>query len=291
MPELPEVETIVSELRSAGLAGRRIESVRVNWPPLLSGLSPAVFRRRVLRSRIRGIFRRGKFIVISLSNGFCILVHLRMSGRFILCPAGRAVDKHEHAVLALGGCREIRYHDTRKFGRWLLTDDPGRILGALGPEPLGSSFTARQFSALLASRRRRLKPLLMDQRFLAGLGNIYADEALWESRIHPLRQSDSLTPEEAERLFAAIRTVLRRGIRNKGTSLGSGDGNYARPTAGLGDNRSSLRVSRKRGGHCPRCGGPISRIIAGQRATYFCASCQKEEGTEAQRTEGNRRRK
>ncbi|MDD5482048.1 MAG: bifunctional DNA-formamidopyrimidine glycosylase/DNA-(apurinic or apyrimidinic site) lyase [Kiritimatiellae bacterium] len=274
MPELPEVETIVRELRCAEIIGRKITDCVVFWPPLIKG-RPFFFRKRLVGRKITAINRRGKFIVFNLSGGLFLLVHLRMSGQFCLVRAGRGREKHQHIILRLSGGRELRYCDARKFGRWEIAADTVRVLGKLGPEPLGKSFRPADLFSRLHSHRRQLKPLLLDQGFLAGVGNIYADEALWEGRLHPRRLSDSLTEREAFFLFKAIRSVLRRAIRNKGTSLGTGAGNYHRPGRKQGRNQGQLNIPRRRGALCPRCGGAVSRLLVGQRASYHCPRCQR----------------
>lgn len=276
MPELPEVETIVRELRCAKIAGQKIIKIVIFWPPLIKG-RPFFFKKQLAGKKIIALARRGKFIVFTLSGGYFLLVHLRMSGQFNLADAGQAREAHQHIILRLSDNRELRYRDTRKFGRWQITRDPLGILGALGPEPLAKSFKPADFSSCLKAHRRQLKPLLLDQRVIAGLGNIYADEALWEARLHPRRLSDSLTGRESLGLFQAIRHVLRRGIRNKGTSLGTGIGNYYRPGEKTGRNQNKLKVARHRGALCPGCGAVISRLLVGQRATYICAQCQKPQ--------------
>jgi formamidopyrimidine-DNA glycosylase len=274
MPELPEVETVVRDLRAAGVAGRTIRAVAVHWERTVAGLAPAAFIRTLRGRRILRLERRAKYIVIRLGGGWALLIHLRMTGRFGVVAPATPRDAHEHVVVRLDDGRELRFHDTRKFGRWHLTREPDRILGALGPEPLGPAFRLPVFAAALRGQRRALKPLLLDQRFVAGLGNIYVDEALWAARLHPLRRSDSLRPAEVRRLHAAIRTVLRQGIRNRGTSLGAGQANFYSLSGRAGRNQGAVNVFRRTGAPCPRCGTVVQRLVVGQRSTHVCPRCQ-----------------
>jgi formamidopyrimidine-DNA glycosylase len=275
MPELPEVETITRELKAAQIIGQKIVACNVRWPALVKGISAAKFKKMLFQRRILCISRRGKFIVFSLSGSLFMLVHLRMSGQLAVCKAKEPLEKHQHLILQLSGGCELRYRDTRKFGRWHVTRDPAAVLGKLGPEPLHNSFSAKQFTALLEARHRQLKPFLLDQRVIAGLGNIYTDEALWLARLHPRRISNSLNKGEAGRLFKAIRGVLQKGIRNKGTSLGTGKGNYVRPGRKTGMNQERLNVYQRDGAPCPRCKTFIRRMAVGQRSTFICPECQK----------------
>lgn len=274
MPELPEVETIVRELWSAKIVGRKITGSSILWPPLIKG-RPLYFKRRLARKKIIAINRRGKFIVFTLSGGYFLIVHLRMSGHFDLVGRGSPREAHQHIILSLSDGRELRYCDTRKFGRWQLTKAPSKIIGHLGPEPLAAPFKRNNLVAILKKHHRQLKSLLLDQAVIAGIGNIYADEALWEAKLHPRRLSDSLNTAEAAGLYRAIRLVLRRGIRNKGTSLGSNIGNYLRLNMRRGNNQNSLRITRKANSLCRRCRGLIARIKVGQRTSYICPECQK----------------
>lgn len=202
-------------------------------------------------------------------------MHLRMSGRLHLVAPGRPRNKHEHVLLNLEGRQQLRFHDTRKFGRLYLTFDADNILGRLGPEPLARGFSQKKLACLLKPRKRLIKPLLLDQAFIAGLGNIYVDEALWESRIHPCRLAASLSEAEVRALHRAIPRVLRRGLKNLGTSLGTGKTNFYSIARHQGRNRDQLRVFRRTGRPCPRCRAPIERTIVGQRSTHICPECQK----------------
>lgn len=270
MPELPEVETVVRGLRAKGICGKRIARVSVHWRRSVREPCADDFVRILKGKAIQNIRRRGKFAVMDLSGGWTALIHLRMSGRLFLGPAAE-ITKHDHVILTLDDGRVLRFHDTRKFGRWILTQNPDSILGKLGPEPLDD---IKDFHKQLHAKSRTLKPLLLDQTFIAGLGNIYVDEALWEARIHPLRKSDSLTKSESAALLNAIRKVLRKGIRNLGTSLGHGQANFQLPGGESGRNREALNVFRQTGLPCPRCGQPIERIKVGQRSTHICPRCQ-----------------
>ncbi|MGD9873681.1 MAG: DNA-formamidopyrimidine glycosylase [Kiritimatiellia bacterium] len=270
MPELPEVETVVRGLRAKGICGRKISGVSVNWRRSVQEPAVEDFIRILKGKTIQNMRRRGKFAVMDLSDGWTALIHLRMSGRLFLGPAA-AVAKHDHVVLSLDDGRVLRFHDTRKFGRWILTQNPDAVLDRLGPEPLDG---IKDFHKRLRAKSRTLKLLLLDQTFIAGLGNIYVDEALWEARIHPLRKSDSLTADESAGLLKAIRTVLNKGIRNLGTSLGHGQANFQLPGGESGRNREALNVFRQTGLPCPRCGEPIERIKVGQRSTHICPDCQ-----------------
>lgn len=274
MPELPEVQTFVDDLIRAGLVGRAFAGCRVGWVKSLGGIPPQVFGHRICGRRVAALSRRGKFIRCDLDDGRALLVHLRMTGRLVLAAGGAPVGPHEHVRLSLDDGRELRLYDPRKFGRVEWTDEPEAVLGRLGPEPLDRRFTARLLAQRLASRRRALKPLLLDQTFLAGLGNIYVDEALWDARLHPLRISDRLGEPEVRALHRSIRRVLRRGLQNGGTSLGRGQGNYRSTTSGPGRNRRALKVFRRTGAGCPRCNAPIERLVVGQRSTHICPRCQ-----------------
>jgi formamidopyrimidine-DNA glycosylase len=276
MPELPEVETIARDLNAAGVAGKKIACARVHWDRTIAEPSVPDFCRLIEKKKIAAIGRRGKFLVFDLAGGGHLLMHLRMSGRLHLVTAGTERLPHEHVALAFEDGSELRFHDTRKFGRIYLMADAGRILGRLGPEPLDPDFTPQALTERLSARSRRLKPLLLDQTFVAGLGNIYADEALWEAKIHPRRVSDSLSRKEAEALHAAIQRVLRRGLKNLGTSLGTGKANFYSVGRRRGRNRDALKVFRRTGEPCPRCETPVERIIVGQRSTHVCPRCQKE---------------
>ena len=276
MPELPEVETVVRELRAGGLVGRVITRARAFWKPMIAPLTPAAFATRLKGRRVQSIHRRAKYIVLSLAKGDTLLIHLRMTGQLNLGRSRVAREPHQHIVLRLDDGRDLRYRDTRKFGRWILTRAPDRILGRLGPEPLSKHFDQKAFISQLRARRRQLKPLLLDQTFLAGIGNIYADEALWDARLHPGCVASTLSATEARRLHGAIRRVLRRGIQNKGTTLGSAQTNFQRPGGKRGQNQAGLKVFRRTGLPCLRCGKPIRRMIISQRSTHLCPACQPE---------------
>lgn len=272
MPELPEVQTIVNDLITADVEGTEIASVAVYWP---RSIATPNFARRIKGRRIEHITRRGKYLVFGLSGGPSMLVHLRMSGRLHLCSSDIPHAPHEHVILSLTDGRDLRLHDTRKFGRFHLVEDAAEVLKTLGVEPLDTAFTPQLLGTILGQHRRMLKPLLLDQRLIAGLGNIYVDEALWEAGLHPCRGSDTLDAREIRGLHAAIRLVLRRGLANRGTSLGKGRTNFASIGRTHGRNAVDLQVFRRTDQPCPRCGTKIERFIVGQRGTHICPHCQR----------------
>ncbi|MDF1592608.1 MAG: bifunctional DNA-formamidopyrimidine glycosylase/DNA-(apurinic or apyrimidinic site) lyase [Desulfobacterales bacterium] len=274
MPELPEVQTVVADLKAAGFEGAVITRADIFWPKTIYGLSAAAFQKRIKGLTIAAIRRRGKFIVFDFRNGGHLLIHLRMSGRLLIKTTGLPRLKHEHVILNFKD-RQMRFHDTRKFGRFYLVKDANPILGRLGPEPLDPSFRAAGFVDMLRNRGRMIKPLLLDQSFIAGLGNIYVDEALWDAGIHPQKIAAELDAREAKSLYHTIRKVLRRGLKNLGTTLGSGQTNFFSITGHTGRNREQLKVFRRNGLACPRCRMVIKRIIVGQRSTHVCERCQK----------------
>ncbi len=274
MPELPEVQTIVNDLVDAGLVGRRIRAVVVRWPGVIDGVSAAAFRRRVAGNRIQAIHRRAKFIVWRLEDASHVLMHLRMTGRLHFARPGSRYAKHEHIAFRLDDGRQLRFQDTRKFGRFYLPADPGAVLARLGPEPLDPGFSARRLAQRFQGRRRMLKPLLLDQHFIAGLGNIYVDEALWDAGLHPLRTADTLQFDDIRRLHRAIRKALRKGLKNMGTTLGTGETTFYSLARNRGRNRDALNVFRRTGAPCPRCRRPVERLVVGQRSTHICPACQ-----------------
>ncbi len=275
MPELPEVQTVVNDLNLAGLPGRTITGAQVFWPRTIDTLSPEEFCRQMMGQRIATIWRRAKYIVIDFADSLHLLIHLRMSGRVHLVSPDVERGKHEHVVLNLDTGQQLRFHDTRKFGRMFLVQDLETVVGKLGPEPLGNDFTTAWFLDHLHQKKRQLKPLLLDQTFLAGLGNIYVDEALWEAELHPQRLSYSLTKTEIQALHKAIRKVLQKGINNLGTTLGTGKANFYSVGRRTGSNSEELNVFRRTGLKCPRCDAAIERMIVGQRSTHICPMCQK----------------
>ena len=274
MPELPEVETVVNDLLASGIVGRTITGARVFWPRSVAMPSAEAFCQALPGRAIERVWRRAKYLIMDLSGGEHLLAHLRMSGRIHLVATDEPRAKHEHIVIDLDDGRQLRLHDTRKFGRMYLVRELDAVLGHLGPEPLSGDFTADILLARLHEHDRQMKPLLLDQAFLAGLGNIYTDEALWEAQIHPCRRSSSISEEEARRLHRAIQSVLRRGIENAGTSLGNGKANFYSVKKRQGRNAQALNVFRRTDLPCPRCATRIERIIVGQRSTHLCPACQ-----------------
>ena len=283
MPELPEVQTIVNDLIAAGLVGRRITQARVYWPRTIATSSADGFCNQIRNRAIALIERRAKFIVIALDKGETLIVHLRMTGRFQWGDARQGTEKHVHVTLSMDDGRVLCFHDTRKFGRFYLTKTPQTLLDRLGPEPLSPVFTAALFKQRLTGRHRQIKPLLLDQTFLAGLGNIYVDEALWAARIHPLRGAGGLDADEVVALRAGIRQVLRQGIKYAGTTLGNGRNNFYSIGRMRGGNANHLKVFRRTGAPCPRCHTPIKRIIVAQRSTHVCEQCQRLNVSEVKR--------
>ncbi len=274
MPELPEVETVVRDLRAARLVGRRIVKARVFWRKTIADPAPTGFAREIRGRTIQRLARRGKFIVAELSGARTLLVHLRMSGHLDVQPAKTRPRRHDRVVWTLDDGRQLHFADTRKFGRVWLVRNPAHVLGELGPEPLEISSAA--LAAGLAARARQLKPLLLDQTFLAGVGNIYSDEALWAARLHPQRRSDRLTAAQAADLRRAIQAALRKGIRNLGTTFGNGQTHFVLPRGERGRNQEQLNAYGQTGRPCPRCGTPIRRILVGQRSTHLCPRCQRQ---------------
>lgn len=274
MPELPEVETIVRGLQAQPLTGRVIQYVWTDSPAMVAPLTPKKFARCLQGRAIEGFARRAKYIIINLSGDWTLLGHLRMSGQLAVSAPDVSRDRHQHIIFGLDGGLELRYRDTRKFGRWLATDQPEKVLERLGPEPLSRGFSVAWLRARLKRTARRLKPLLLDQTFLAGLGNIYTDEALWAACLSPTRRADSLTDAEAARLHQAIRRVLSQGIRHGGTTLGEGLGNFKLLSGRQGGNQHWLQVFHRDGLPCRRCGATIQRLVVAQRGTHICPVCQ-----------------
>ena len=275
MPELPEVETIVQELNSSGIIGRTIVDVSIGWGRTIATPPPDQFREKISGQKIKEVKRRGKFILIVLSND-TLMIHLRMSGRLRITDSTAPHVKEERAALILDNLKQIRFEDTRKFGRWYLVHSPDSFLDhKLGPEPLQTQLTPILFYQRLVNHSRQIKALLLDQKFIAGLGNIYVDEALWEAKIHPLRLSNLLSKKDAAILLSAIRVVLKRGLESQGTTLGNGKSNFYRLDGSKGKNKTSLNVFRRTGLPCPRCKHTISRMVVGQRGTHYCRQCQK----------------
>lgn len=271
MPELPEVETIVGELRPL-LVGRRIAGLRALWPGTLGDMDPADLSAHLAGQEIVALGRRGKYILLYLKDGDVLVVHLRMTGRFFLCPAGAEPDRFTRVVIDLDGGEELRFADLRKFGRIQLAraENLATVLPRLGPEPLGEDYPWAAMKQAMGKRRAPVKSALLNQQLLAGLGNIYADEALFAARIHPLRRADTLNEDEWQRLHAAVRATLLCGIRNRGTSFRDyRDGRNQR-----GSNQESLAVYRRTGQPCFACGAPIQRTVVGGRSSHYCPRCQ-----------------
>jgi len=264
MPELPEVETIARTLRPV-LLGKTILSADLRWPRTLAAPSPAAFKKRLKGQRIESISRRAKFLDLQLSD-WHLLIHLRMSGDLLVVLGGYQPAKHDRLIVQLSEDTSLIFSDPRKFGRVWLVDDPAEIFGDLGPEPLSEAFTPDSLYSALRLRRRQLKPLLLDQAFLAGLGNIYTDEALHLAKLHPLSPSDLVTRKQAKGLWQAIREVLEEGVRRNGASI---DWVYRG-----GDFQNHFRVYGRTGEPCPACETMIERITVGQRGTHFCPHCQ-----------------
>lgn len=270
MPELPEVETIARSLReggrgSAAILGATITNVNVLWAKSIACPSVPEFKRRVEGAIIRSISRRGKYIAIGLSSGW-LLVHLRMSGDLTTADAGRIQSNHDRVTFDLSSQQHLVFNDPRKFGRIWFTDDPGLVCGHLGFEPFDEALNGDSMYDLLKSRKKRIKTLLLDQTLLAGIGNIYADEALFTAGIHPLTRSDHVTPLLAEKLLKSIRQVLKLGIDRNGASI---DWVYRG-----GQFQNDFNVYQRGGEACRSCATPIERIVVGQRATHFCPRCQ-----------------
>jgi formamidopyrimidine-DNA glycosylase len=282
MPELPEVETIVRKLLRGGPVerglpaypppvGHAITRVWSDWPRAAYPSADALIRQ-LANHRIESIGRRGKYIVFTVGQDDTrsvsyLLIHLKMSGRLDVLTAETPRDKHVHFAFALDNGYELRFNDARKFGRVYLVSDPSEITGDLGPEPLEAAFTLKVFRQLMGKKSGALKPLLLDQTFIAGIGNIYADEALWRARLYPLRRAASLKPDEVAALYRGIRQALSDGIRYEGAAIDwvYPEGNY----------QDHFRVYGRTDEPCRRCGSAIRRIVVGQRGTHFCPRCQR----------------
>jgi formamidopyrimidine-DNA glycosylase len=265
MPELPEVETIARALKPE-LIGRTILSADLRWERTLAAPNAATFKQQIAGQKILNISRRAKYLVIQL-NTCSFLIHLRMSGDLEIRKGTINPEKHDRLLLHLSDQHYLAFNDTRKFGRVWLTDQPQTVLGKLGPEPLEKNFTAAWLFKNLQTRKRFLKPLLLDQTFLAGLGNIYTDESLHLAQLHPQAASNNVTYEQAEALHQAIRSVLREGIRRNGASI---DWVYRG-----GEYQNYFRVYGRTGNPCLVCGAIIKKFTVGQRGTHICPNCQR----------------
>lgn len=264
MPELPEVETFARQLKSA-LVGKKILAVNLRWPRTLASPSPKKFKEQIVGQRIKDVTRRAKYLILYLS-AFSLLIHLRMSGDLLIRSSTIVPNKHDRLIIKLSGNQSLVFNDTRKFGRVWFTANIEEVLGKLGPEPFSKEFTPQWLYRSLQGKKRQLKPLLLDQTFIAGLGNIYTDEALHIAKLHPIATSDSVTAKQSEALHEAIRKVLKEGIRRNGASI---DWVYRG-----GQFQHYFRVYDREGQPCPVCGTEIERIVVGQRGTHICPHCQ-----------------
>ncbi len=277
MPELAEVEYVARQLRADAI-GAQIARVTVTWPRVVAHPAVPDFIHEVEGRTITEIDRRGKLLLVRLSGDGVLTVHRRMAGNLSMLAANAADEPYLLATLALADGRRLLYTDPRKFGRlafWTEAELPAALAG-YGTEPLGPAFTIERLTEVLANRDRALKPLLLDQTHIAGLGNIYTDEALFRAGLHPLRRASTLTQEEIARLHAAIIAVLEIGLAHGGTTFGRHQGLYGE----AGRNLDHLDIYQHEGLPCVRCGTTIQRIVVGQRGTRVCPICQPEPDRE-----------
>lgn len=273
MPELPEVETVKRTLE-LHLSGRTVCCTHIgDYERCVATPEPEAFRTRLNGREITSLGRRGKFLLLNLDSGDTVTVHLRMTGELSLTDLDAPKGPHLHLWFDLDNGRQLRWHDVRKFGRWSLLSPQQFALfdRSIGPEPLQPGFDSETFRKMLHGRRRILKPLLLDQAFIAGIGNIYADEALFQARINPKRHSHELTEDEIVRLHTAIRGVLLGALEHRGTTLRD----YRDANGEPGEYLSRLQIyARSDGDPCPVCASPVVREVIGQRGTKYCPTCQ-----------------
>lgn len=272
LPELPEVETVRKGLEKL-VVGKTIDEVTILWPRIIESPESEVFANQLMGQKIEKMERRGKFLIFKLTN-YDLISHLRMEGKYETHKPEEERTKHTHVIFTFTDRSELRYLDVRKFGRMvLLPKDQGQnykgIL-ALGPEPIPSEFSLSEFRTGLKKHHKAIKPLLLDQRLVTGLGNIYVDEALWEAKIHPEQPANTLKPKEVEQLYYAIIDVLGRAVEAGGTTIRT----YLNALGEAGTFQISLNVYGQTEKPCPRCTTPIKKIKVAQRGTHFCPKCQ-----------------
>lgn len=254
------------------MAGRIFKGMQAEWAPQLGGVTLEHFNERLRGQQVKALTRRGKYIVFELTDDY-LIIHLKMTGRlYVAAPEEvNEADRFLRVVFYLEDGRELRFSDIRKFGRVYLTSDLDEVVGGLGPEPLEDAFTLDVFRERMSTRSGIIKSLLLNQGFIAGVGNIYADEALWIAQIAPQRKADTLTPDDIERLYHAVREALQAGITHEGSSINW----YRKPDGSAGSYQKYFRVYGREDEPCPRCGTPVRKIWIGQRGTHFCPECQK----------------
>jgi len=282
VPELPEVESVRRQLAPL-LEGRRFERVVVADRRLTRPDDPAAVARSLEGERVAAVDRRGKYLIVRFESGRALLIHLRMTGSLLHARAGASADDpYTRAVVTLDDGSDVAYRDIRRFGTWALLErgeEDAYLAARLGAEPLGRGFTAARLGARLAKRRAPVKSAILDQRTLAGVGNIYADEALWYARVHPLREAGSLDEGEVAALHRGIRRALERGIERQGSTLRD----YRLPDGESGTMQHEFKVYGREGEPCERCGTPIEKIRVAGRGTWYCPSCQRPPGEPVRR--------
>lgn len=273
MPELPEVETVRKGL-SRLVVGKKIQKIQVLWPRIIEQPETAIFEASLVGEEILAIDRRGKFLIFRLSH-YELISHLRMEGKYQFVERNEPIDKHTHVIFFFEDGSQLRYHDVRKFGRMTLVEkgasDAYKGIMKLGPEPLPDTFLLDGFRLGLQKSHKAIKPLLLDQKLVTGLGNIYVDEALWEAKIHPEQPADTLKPKEAELLRKAIIDVLSGAIEAGGTTIRS----YLNALGESGNFQVALHVYGQTGQPCVRCHTPIVKTKVAQRGTHYCPNCQR----------------
>jgi formamidopyrimidine-DNA glycosylase len=267
MPELPEVETIKNEL-APWVVGQSFSTVAILDPKVVCSGSAEEVRRGLIGQKIERLERRGKYLIFDLSNGKSLIIHLRMTGVLLLDP--KEIDRYTRAVFHLSNGHRLVFSDRRRLGKIWLVDDADAIVRKLGPEPFDRGFTAKALQEKLSRHHMSVKAALLNQCIVAGIGNMYADEALFAARIHPLRKADSLSPKEVQTLHRCIRKVLRAAICSKGASVDT----YVRPEGERGTAHFDFKVAHRGGKPCPVCGTAIERMVVQNRGTYFCPTCQ-----------------
>lgn len=272
MPELPEVQTVVDTLCPL-IVGEKIVKVQIFYEKIIENMPPEVFIENLVGEVFLDILRRGKFLIFKTSH-FDLISHLRMEGKYEVVDKKAVLKKHTHVCFTFASGKELRYLDVRKFGRMALVKKDTALLykslQKLGPEPLSKDFSLINFQQALKKSQKEIKPLLLEQKVVVGLGNIYVDEALWASKIHPLRKSNTLNGAEIQVLHDKIQEVLKNALQKGGTTIRS----YHNAIGETGLFQMDLKVYGKEGTPCPRCGTLIEKIRVGGRGTHFCPTCQ-----------------